>query len=56
MWGNTWFQNLDDYALPIQGIDALINLRIFAPTDFLDNFIILLGPSHTLSMNLLTRI
>jgi len=38
-----WFENFDDNSFVVECINSLINLWIFTSSDFLDDFIVLLG-------------
>ena len=38
----TWLEDLDDNSLVIESIDALVNFRVLASTNLLDNLIVVL--------------
>lgn len=48
----TWLEDLDNDALVIQGVDTLINLRVFSSSNLLDHFIVLLRSKAGLQKSL----
>ena len=42
----TWFEYLDHDALIVGGVDALVDLGVFAATDLLDDLVVVLSATH----------
>jgi len=40
----TWLQDLDHDAFVVSGVNSLVNFRVLAPADLLDDLIVILRP------------
>jgi len=42
----TWLEDFDNNSLISQSVDTLVHFRVLSPSNFLDNFIVILGPER----------